>query len=135
VSIRRTGGASPIGDNSYGFDQTAARIRTGTGISFDVRLDNDGTLPDTVAFFGCERPRGYVIRFFDATDVTNDVFVGYGVDLQPGESRVLTMRVRATQRAPRLFGCLLFAYSTELVDASGGYAGAEDDVGVIFRRI
>jgi len=82
-----------------------ARIAPGDFFSFDVRLFNDGTMPDAILLKGPASKNGFVVHYktaFGAEDITPAVVAGSYTTgtMSPGEATYFRVRVRAKSTTP-----------------------------------
>jgi uncharacterized delta-60 repeat protein len=100
---------------------TTKRLRTA---NFSIKLQDDGTGPDSLTVHGCGSANGFGVRYLDgATDVTSEVTAGTYVrgPLSVGASTSLTLLVKVGKAAVgRTLTCKLAASSQA--------AGTERDV-------
>jgi sugar lactone lactonase YvrE len=98
-------GKTYVGNNIYnstGTNQTkTVKAAVGKTVVFKIRIENDGDSTDPFLVKGPGTANGYSLYYVDGTtDVTAKVKAGtYKVTLDPGASKVLTLKVKVTSAA------------------------------------
>jgi hypothetical protein len=106
ASIRRGATGRLVGNDVYNSSgagqERVARIRPGDEVNYYVRVDNDGTVDDTIVLHGTTGDEQFGVRYFHGRrEVSGMVKAGtYRLtDLAPGEQRTLRIAVRARRTA------------------------------------
>jgi hypothetical protein len=125
----KVGTKSYVGANVYdasGSGQSiSTRMAKGQGKEFTIRLSNDivgAPSGDQIRLKGCGNSAGYRVTYRNETtdtDVTSQMKAGtllaateFGVDIPPGDTVVLSMRITATNSAGDAKSCKVVATST-----------------------
>lgn len=101
--------------NSNGKNQTKTlKASPGQTVTFKIRIENDGSDTDPYTVLGTASGKGYVAKYLSgSTDITAQVKAGtYTVNLGPGGSRVLTLKVKLKASAVASRAFLVKATST-----------------------
>lgn len=140
AKIKRSSASSFVGNDEYlsTFAVVLQKVKRGGAAIFTLQFENDGSVPDTFDVFGCPGFNGYKVTYFDGSaDVTFEVTSGgYTTPtLNPGQSKDLTMKVKAGPRAHKSYGCGVDVESEGFLAFTSGFSGASDEVIPIVKRI
>jgi uncharacterized membrane protein len=98
--IKLSSSANYIGDDIYnttGASQSLTKMVAGKAKTFNVKIQNDGSTPDSMSVLGCRTSGGFAISYIhEGTNVTSQVVAGTFTtgSLAVGADDVISLKMR-----------------------------------------